>query len=259
MKKFTAEFIGTMIMVFAGCISSVAVNTMLSAIGFTIPIGLSAGFSALAFGLAVTLVYYAIGHISGAHINPAVTLGMTISKDMPVKECIGYMISQVLGALAGTALTALALNYRTVMFTSGYGDQSTFGTPLYSAIMIDVIMTFAFVLVYLTLDGREEMRKLQGIILGLAFTVVYMVEIPFTNGSSNPAKSIATALLQTDHTALKQVWVFIVAPLLGAALASLFYIFINGEKEEKNGDDGQEKKEEVPVDEMLEELVEKTE
>lgn len=229
-KKYLTEFLGTAILVFAGSAAAISINTMLSAMGMQIPMGISTISVALCFGLCYMAMYYCFARVSGAHLNPAVSFGMLISGYMNIKETVLYMVSQFVGGIAGAALCGLALGFRDTLFSSGFAGMSTFGTSLKSAIVIDVVMTFVFVYLFISVSKDEKMKKPAGLIIGLAFALVYMVEIPFTNGSSNPARSLGTALLQTQGNALSQVWIFIAAPLLGAALAGLFYIFLNETK-----------------------------
>lgn len=229
-KKYIAELIGTAFLVFAGSAVAVSVNTMLAAMGIQLPIAVSMFTVAITFGLSYMAMYYSLAKTSGAHLNPAVSFGMLISGYLSIKDAVIYMISQFVGGLVGAALCGMAINYRDTLFSSGYEGMSIFGTSLKTAIIIDIIMSFFFVYLFISVTANEKLKNLGGIIIGLGFTLVYVVEIPFTNGSSNPARSLGTALLQTQGNALSQVWIFIAAPLLGAALAGLFYIFLNPSK-----------------------------
>lgn len=242
-KKFLSEFIGTMLMVFVGCGTGIAVNTMLSALGMGIPMAFSVAATALAFGLAVAAMYYCVGHISGAHLNPAVSFGMVLYGRMDPVDFVIYVVGQILGAIGGAGLVAAVLATRDTLFASGYGDLSTFGLTILEAVIVDVVLSFMLVLTYLSVSKKEELMKAAGIIYGLTFAAVYMVEIPFTGGSSNPARSIGSAVWQTNGDPLSQLWLFVAAPLLGAALAAIVMTFFDYEPVEGDKKEKKEKKE----------------
>ena len=245
MKKYISEFIGTAMMMVAGCLASVAVNIMVTAIGFSIPMALTTTTCALAFGLGTMAAYYCFSDISGAHLNPAVSLANLIAGSLSAKKFFGYVAAQLLGALLGVGITALVLGDRTTLFASGYDSYSTFGSSVVAAAAIEVVMTFVFVYVFLAVSRKEELKTVSGLIIGLAFAMTYMVEIPVTGGGANPAKSFATALLQSNSESLTQLWIFIIAPLLGAAVAALVYIFLNSDDSKEEIEESDEDDEET--------------
>ena len=209
MKKLVCEFVGTMMLVLLAC--GVAVASNVSYIG-----------TSLAFGLVIVAMAYSIGNVSGCHINPAVSLGMAISGRMTWKECLKYVIAQVLGAIAGAALLGVILRSFTTLGANSYNGTSV---TVWIALLVEVILTFVFVLTILGVTDKKENGHATGIVIGLTLTLVHLFGLPFTGTSVNPARSIGPALLQGGE-ALSQVWVFIVAPLVGAALAAFFYKYI---------------------------------
>lgn len=225
-KKFAAEFVGTAIMIFTGIAVAISVNTMLSANSVGVPMGFSVTVTALAFGLGITAMYYCFGRISGANLNPAVSFGLMLSGKLSPVDFAVYAVAQIGGGIAGAGLVAAIMGTRETLFSSGYENMSTFGLEMWQAVIVDVVMTFALVTVYLNVSGKDDMKNPAGIIYGLTFAVVYMVEIPFTGGSSNPAKSIGAAIWQTNGDPLSQLWVFVAAPLLGAAIAAVFHMLM---------------------------------
>lgn len=224
-KKFVAEFIGTFVLVFFAC--GVAAITG----GDLVP-------TALAFGLVIVAMAYSVGRISGCHINPAVSFGCLIAKRMSVKEFIVYVIAQLLGGfVGGVALfgiakmgnVSLAGNACNAVLDSGNSAGGYIG-----AILVEVILTCVFVYVILNVTAENSgAGKKAGIIIGLTLTLVHLVGIKLTGTSVNPARSIATALadaiFNSNTDALAQVWVFIVAPMLGGALAAVLYKALHNE------------------------------
>ena len=206
MKKLICEFVGTMMLVLLAC--GVAVATEVHYIG-----------TALAFGLVIVAMAYSIGNVSGCHINPAVSLGMAMSGRMTWKEFVEYAIAQILGAIAGAALLGVILRSFTALGANTYNGTTV---TVWIAILVEVILTFVFVLTILGVTDKKENGHATGIVIGLTLTLVHLLGLPFTGTSVNPARSIGPALLQ-GGTALSQVWVFILAPMVGAALAALFY------------------------------------
>ena len=206
MKKLVCEFVGTLVLVLLAC--GVAVATDVHYLG-----------TALAFGLVIVAMAYSIGNVSGCHINPAVSLGMTLSGRMTWKEFWQYVCAQVLGAITGAAILGVILRSFKSLGANGYNGTSV---TVWIALLVEIILTFIFVLTILGVTDKKENGHATGIIIGLTLTLVHLFGIPFTGTSVNPARSIGPALLQ-GGTALSQVWVFIVAPLVGAALAALFY------------------------------------
>ena len=206
MKKLVCEFVGTMMLVLLAC--GVAVATSVHYLG-----------TALAFGLVIVAMAYSIGNVSGCHINPAVSLGMAMTGRMTWREFGQYVIAQVLGAIAGSALLGVILRSFTSLGANGYNGTTV---TVWIALLVEVILTFVFVLTILGVTDKKENGHATGIVIGLTLTLVHLFGLPFTGTSVNPARSIGPALLQ-GGTALEQVWVFILAPLVGAALAALFY------------------------------------
>lgn len=213
MKKYIAETIGTMILVLMGCGSAV----------FNGGCGTPAQvlMVAMAFGLSVVAMAYTIGGISGCHINPAITLGCMLSGRMKAKEGIMYMVFQVIGALIGSTIiwiltSNIDMNYAT---TTG-ANACAPGVSLAGGLIAEVIFSFVFVLVVLgTTDAKKGAGNFAGLAIGLSLILVHIVCIPITGTSVNPARSIAPALFQGGE-ALSQLWIFIVAPFVGAALAA---------------------------------------
>lgn len=216
MKKYISEFVGTLVLVLIGCGTAVITNGNLI-------------ITPLAFGLVIVAMAYSIGNVSGCHINPAVSLAMLITKKMNVKDFIGYIISQLLGALAGAALLGYLLNSFKALGTNGYGAADQLATTPINALIIEAILTFIFITVILAVTSKKENSSVAGIVIGLTLTLVHLIGIPFTGTSVNPARSLMPAILQ-GGSALSQVWVFILAPLLGATLAALFYKTVLKEK-----------------------------
>lgn len=221
MKKYICEFIGTLMLVLFGC--GVAVLT--EAEVFT---------TALAFGLSIVVIYYSIGNISGCHLNPAVSFAMFVSGKMKGSEFIKYVIAQVLGAIAGALLLALLLNNissigdfkETNMGVNSYGG---FGVTMFGAFIIETILTFIFILTILGVTSDKKNKNIAGIVIGLALVFVHLLGIKITGTSVNPARSIGPAIVLGGDS-LKQVWLFILAPLFGSALASVTYKFLAYEK-----------------------------
>lgn len=222
MKKYLAEFIGTFILVFLGTGAAVVLG------GYTG--GTDTGFLgvlaiAFAFGLSIVAGAYAIGHISGCHVNPAVSLAVLISGNMTVKEFVGYVVAQVLGAFAGSSVLAFVVASSTSLEgfgANGYGELSAVGLNLTGALVIEVILTFIFVLAILGVTSSKATSHMGGIVIGLTLTLVHIIGIPLTGTSVNPARSLAPAIF-AGGDALAQVWVFLLAPLAGAALAAFVF------------------------------------
>ena len=210
MKKYICEFVGTFALTFFAC--GVAVT-----VGCDTPAGVIA--TALAFGLVIVAMAYSIGNVSGCHINPAVSLGMAMTNRMSWQDFFEYVAAQILGAITGAALLGVILGSFESLGANGYNGSSV---TVWIALLVEVILTFVFVLVILGVTDKKENGHATGIVIGLTLTLVHLFGLPFTGTSVNPARSIGPALLQGGD-ALKQVWVFILAPLVGAALASLFY------------------------------------
>ena len=217
MKKYISEFVGTFILVLVAC-------------GVAVVTGANVVATSIAFGLVIVAMAYSIGNVSGCHINPAVSLAMLLTGKMNIKDFCWYVISQVLGAIAGSAVLGALLGSFNVLGANSYGMQGNLASNAWIAILIEVILTFIFVLVILCVTSKKEHANIAGLIIGLTLTLVHLLGIALTGTSVNPARSLAPALLQGGET-LKEVWVFIFAPLAGSFLASMFYKCIL--KEEK--------------------------
>jgi aquaporin Z len=225
-KKITAEFIGTFWLVLGGCGSAV-----LAAAFPGVGIGL-VGVS-LAFGLTVLTIAYSLGHISGAHLNPAVSFGLWMGGRFSIKELFPYIIAQILGAiLAAVVLYIIATGNGSAIgnfAANGYGEHSPGGYTLVAALVTEVVMTFIFLIVILGATDERAPKGFAGIAIGLALTLIHLISIPVTNTSVNPARSISQAIF-VGGWALSQLWLFIAAPIVGAILAGMVYKFIFGEK-----------------------------
>ena len=245
-KKLISEFVGTMLLVFFGCGTAVAVNTYVAGIyGVSLPFTMI--LIAAAFGLVLMALAYILGNVSGCHVNPAVSIAMLINKRISVLECIEYIVVQILGAIVGAELLGIIFGSYTSLGANGYAALSALPnvTTLGVAITIEAILTFVFVLVVLSTTAKKNDNA--GIVIGLTLMLVHIMGIPFTGTSVNPARSIGPALF-TGGEALSQLWVFILAPLVGGALAALFYRFVltnkNEEVEEVANEDNSEEIEE---------------
>ena len=229
-RKLISEFVGTMLLVLFGCGTAVAVNTYVFSI-YNISLPFTMLIIALAFGLVLTAIASVIGNVSGAHVNPAVSIAMAIDKRMSIIECVEYVIVQILGGIVGAEILGIIFGGYTSLGANGYGTLSALGetTTLATAIIVEVLLTFTFVLVVLAVSAKQD-KGTNGIVIGLTLALVHMFGIPFTGTSVNPARSIGPAIF-TRGDALSQLWVFIVAPIVGAILAALFYKFVIKERE----------------------------
>lgn len=225
-KKLGAEFIGTFWLVLGGCGSAVlAAGYPELGIGF---LGVS-----LAFGLTLLTMAFAIGHISGCHINPAVSVGLVVGGRFPASELLPYVTAQVLGGIAGAAILYViatgAPGFEMNGFASnGYGEHSPGGYSLTAALVTEIVMTFMFLLIILGATDKRAPAGLAPIAIGLGLTLVHLFSVPVTNASVNPARSTGVALFQGGW-AISQLWLFWVAPIVGAALAGLFYNWLGSE------------------------------
>ena len=220
-KRATAEFFGTFWLVLGGCGSAV-----LAAVFQNVGIGLL-GVS-LAFGLTLLTMAFAIGPISGCHINPAVTFGLVAGKRFPASELLPYVIAQVLGGVVGAGILYLIASGRAGFTLSsgfaanGYGEHSPGGYGLGAALICEIVMTFFFLLVILGTTAKRAPAGFAGIPIGLALTLIHLVSIPVTNTSVNPARSTGPAIF-LGGWALSQLWLFWVAPIVGAVVAGVVY------------------------------------
>ena len=208
-KKLVAEFLGTFVLVFFAC----GTAAVLKCNGGSPDAAYA--LTALAFGLVIVAMAYSIGQVSGCHINPAVSLAMLLDGRMNAKEFIGYVVAQCLGAIAGAGCLAAVLGGT----DSGLGTNGLYNGNIGASLLIEIILTFVFVLVILAVTSREEYSRMAGLVIGLTLVLVHILGIHFTGTSVNPARSIGPALF-VGGEALKNVWVFIVGPLVGGALAA---------------------------------------
>ncbi|QNE89454.1 aquaporin Z [Corynebacterium incognita] len=228
-SRLAAELLGTFVLVFGGCGSAIFAASVLSADNENVNMGIGFAGVALAFGLTVLIMAYAVGHISGGHFNPAVTLGAFLAGRLEAKAVLPYMVTQVIGAsLAGGALYLIASGkegfsaVESGFATNGYGELSPDGYSLVAVLLAETILTAIFLYVIL---GATDERAPQGfapVAIGLALTLIHLVSIPISNTSVNPARSLGVAWFAGSEP-LMQVWAFIVAPLVGAAIAGLTY------------------------------------
>ncbi|WP_268223701.1 aquaporin Z [Sinomicrobium oceani] len=218
MKKFLAEFIGTFWLVLGGCGSAV-----LAAAFPDLGIGLLG--VALAFGLTVLTIAYGLGHISGAHLNPAVSIGLWAGGRFSARELLPYITAQVLGGIMAAAVLyviATGNGSETGSFAAnGYGAHSPGSYDMYAAFLTETVMTFMFLIVIIGATDQRAPQGFAGLAIGLALTLIHLISIPVTNTSVNPARSISQALFAEGHWALQQLWLFILAPVTGAVLAGI--------------------------------------
>lgn len=244
-KKLAAEFIGTFWLVFAGCGSAV-----LSAAFPQLGIGFLG--VALAFGLTVLTMVYCVGHISGAHLNPAVSVGLAVGRRLPAAELLPYIIAQVLGAiLASAVLYAIAsgrpdFRLSAGFASNGYGAHSPGGYSLVAGFVAELVLTFFFVFIIHGATDHRAPTGFAGVAIGLALTLIHLVDIPITNASVNPARSTAPALF-VGGWAIHQLWLFWVAPIAGGAIGGFVYLVVFGEHraELRLGSKGQSRSEPI--------------
>lgn len=226
MKKYIAEMIGTMVLVLMGCGCAVFAGNEAAACGA----GVGTLGVALAFGLSVVAMAYTIGGISGCHINPAITLGVWMSGRMSGKDAGMYMLFQVIGAIIGSAILYLLVSTGTNNGPTTTGSNSFADGMMLQAFLAEAVFTFVFVLVVLgTTDAKKGAGNFAGLAIGLSLVLIHLVCIPITGTSVNPARSIGPALFD-GGVALSQLWLFIVAPMVGAALSSVVWKAIACEK-----------------------------
>ena len=231
LKKGVAECIGTLVLVFIGC----GVGALFGASNVVA--------TALAFGLSVTLMCYTIGSISGCHVNPAISLSMLINKRISLKEFIVYIISQFLGALLGALLLYVVINsyqyngasiYSQVGLGTNAFSADGAGISMLGAIIVECILSFIFCYGVLGVTSTEKFERISGVVIGFNLALVHLFGIPFTGTSVNPARSFGPAIVTQIFsgesgiaTSIQQLWVFIVAPLVGAVIAGLLFRFFN--------------------------------
>lgn len=231
-KRFAAEFIGTFWLVFGGCGSAVLAAKFLDPSGTQLGIGFVG--VALAFGLTVLTMAYAIGHISGCHLNPAVSVGLWAGKRFPASDLVPYIVAQVAGAIVGAGVLYVIATGKAGFSTAGgfasngYAEHSPGGYSLAAALVAEIVLTFFFLMIILgSTDGRAP-AGFAPIAIGLGLTLIHLIGIPVTNTSVNPARSTGPALF-AGGWALAQLWLFWVAPIVGAALAGFVYQWLGAE------------------------------
>ncbi len=219
MKKYICECIGTAVLVLFGCGTAVVSGGDLVA-------------TAIAFGLAIIAMAYVIGNVSGCHVNPAVSLAMLLSKKMSGKDFIGYVVAQVIGGFVGAGILYFVLSSTAGgvvgLGTNGFDELSSAGLNGAGAFVVELVLTYVFVYTILGVTSDDKKSSVAGIVIGLTLTFVHLIGIKLTGTSVNPARSLAPAVIMGGE-ALKQIWLFILAPLCGATLSALTYKFLNKE------------------------------
>lgn len=227
MKKLVAEFIGTLWLVLGGCGSA-----MLAA-GFP-ELGIGFAGVSLTFGLTVLTMAYAIGHISGCHLNPAVSIGLWMGGRFDAKDLVPYIIAQILGGVAGAGILYMIVTGNGdpigSFASNGYGELSPGGYSMNAALITEVVMTFMFLIIILGATHSKAPKGFAGIAIGLGLTLIHLISIPVTNTSVNPARSTSQALFAGGEW-MGQLWLFWVAPIVGAIIAGLLYKYLSPEGE----------------------------
>ncbi len=208
-KMYVAEFIGTMVLVLFACGVAAVTGCQVPEVGYLA--------TALAFGLVIVAMAYSIGNVSGCHINPAVSIAMLVSGKMNVKDFVGYVIAQFAGATAGAAILMYFMGSNAAL-----GQNGLYNDDIIKSLIIEVVLTFVFVLAILGVTSKVENSKVAGIVIGLSLTLVHLLGIPFTGTSVNPARSFGPALFAGGE-ALLNYWVFLVAPLVGGVIAAVVW------------------------------------
>jgi aquaporin Z len=232
-KRFTAEMIGTFWLVFGGCGSAVLAAAFPKVgIGF---LGV-----ALAFGLTVLTMAFAIGHISGCHLNPAVSIGLWAGKRFPASDLIPYIIAQVVGGILGAgvlyiiASSAAGFDLSAGFASNGYAEHSPGGYSLLSCLVAEIVLTFMFLVIILGATDSRAPKGFAPIAIGLGLTLIHLIGIPITNTSVNPARSTGPAIFVGDW-AIAQLWLFWLAPIIGALLAGVLFRWLGADKQEVHG------------------------
>jgi aquaporin Z len=231
-KRCIAEFFGTFWLVFGGCGAAIFAAAFPS-------LGIGFAGVALAFGLTVLSMAYAIGHISGCHLNPAVTLGLVAGKRFPAQEMLPYWVVQVLGSAAAAGVLYIIFTGQPTwtldgFASNGYGAHSPGGYSLLACLVAEMLLTFFFLIVILGATDQRAAKGFAPLAIGLCLTLIHLISIPITNTSVNPARSTGPALVVAaggNPWAVQQLWLFWLAPLVGAVLAGLFYRAILAEHE----------------------------
>lgn len=237
LRKCLAEFLGTAILVTFGCGAAAWGASAMPETQGASYVGI-----ALAFGLCIVALAYSIGNVSGCHVNPAVSFAMLINGKMTPAEFCGYVVAQCCGAIVGSLIMiAIFINTNGSLAlhgfgTNGYGEYSAAGIGAGNAIIVEIVLTFVFVFAICGVTSKECYSNVAGIVIGLTLTLVHIVGLPLTGTSVNPARSLGAAVgaaMSGETAALGQVWVFLIAPMFGAALAALFWKIIGAEEQPK--------------------------
>lgn len=238
-NKLLAEFFGTFWLVFGGCGSAVLAAKFMGADGLTsFNLGIGLVGVSFAFGLTVLTMAYAIGHISGCHLNPAVSIGLWVGGRFSKAELLPYIVAQVLGAIAGAAVLWVIASGQSGFSAAGgfaangFGDHSPGRYSMVAALVAEIVLTFFFLLIILGATDKRAPQGFAPIAIGLGLTLIHLIGIPVTNLSVNPARSTGPALF-AGAWALQQLWLFWVAPIVGAALAGLVYPVLAGKPGEE--------------------------
>lgn len=233
-QRLAAEFLGTFVLVFGGCGSAVLAAQFL--VG-DVQLGIGFLGVSLAFGLTVVTMAYAVGHVSGGHFNPAVTIGVAAAGRFPWKDSVGYILTQLVAAIVAAAVLLLVASGQDGFSASesgfasnGYGDRSPGGYGLLAAFVVELVLTAVFLYVILGVTDTRAPKGFAPLAIGLALTLIHLVSIPVTNTSVNPARSLGPALFAGGE-AMGQVWLFFVAPPIGALIAGFTYAFLGGKPE----------------------------
>lgn len=217
-KKYVAEFIGTFVLVAFACGTATVLGCS------TTEVNAAYFLTALAFGLVIVAMAYSVGNVSGCHINPAVSIAMLIARKMDIKDFIGYIIAQCIGGIVGAAVIGAFAGW-----DCSFGANGLFQGDIVKSLIIEVILTFVFVFAIMGVTSKPEFSNVAGLVIGLTLTLVHIFGIHFTGTSVNPARSLASAVF-AGGDALKNVWVFIVGPLIGGVLASMVWMFLEPKK-----------------------------
>ena len=227
-KKTSAEFFGTFWLVFGGCGSAIFAAAYPE-------LGIGFAGVALAFGLTVLTMAYAVGHISGAHFNPAVTLGLWAGGRLPGKDIVPYILSQLVGAIAAGAVLYLIYSGKSDFVTTGgfasngYGEHSPDGYSLIAVLIAEIVLTAMFLIIIMGATDKRAPQGFAPIAIGLGLTLIHLISIPISNTSVNPARSTGVALF-ADGWAVSQLWLFWIAPIIGGVLGGVLYNFFGREK-----------------------------
>jgi aquaporin Z len=239
--RLGAEFLGTFVLVLGGTGSAVLAAKIIDPNTGSNELGIGILGVSLAFGLTVLVMAYGVGHISGGHFNPAVTIGLVVGKRFDVKDAIPYIVTQVVAAIAASA-TVLAIAAGQAgasteaireggLAANGYGDLSPQGYSLGAGLIAEIVLTAVFVIIIMGITSRKAPKGFAGAAIGLALTLIHLISIPVTNTSVNPARSTGPALLAGGEY-LGQLWMFWVAPIVGGIIGALIYRFVGSGDEE---------------------------